>query len=719
MPKLPFNRLNTVKVANVAFAAPKPATAVATELIKPATLVAAVAAQPAPPKPKPAGMTMLAAGHLFQGQLAATTGVKPVVATTFSPKIDRMLFLRPELIKVVGNIQPKPGVPRTQVSVPVCPQASLSDTVLYEAANDPSQKFYLARYKLAIEKVSGIDRLRVSMSQTAEGSTLTVFLDKFAAPELVDSLGGAQEFMPEQMAVFLRRKLLINNQAAGDKELLFDQIHAEPNGIRAVLIMETPSEANDIFLALTNTDFQASLTVRRVITAALPVQSGNETLYRTQQQPLDYTLDEPNPFVFAPEINTHVFGDIRPDPNQRFGLLRRVVDGKTYFQDERQPYLFYFLPDSFKITRTPNPPFLPMVAVRFSATDGAPEDIQATMEFIAVPVIDARRLERAAEGLRAFLPPSLPPGISGAIFDSLPAGNDQVTLRLALPLADGSASGLQDCPDAAIDLDRSITYFVTRPLGAFQTLFDALLGGSSLLMNGEVVINLPGIPQEKIPFIGRLNDLAGELFEYTETPDASGSSLSATLRNACESPLRMESLSAQLVRGAGRAAATLVGLSLPLELKPGEQTTFQVAAAQPLDGGEGVLDAVFDLDGVRSLPDKDAIWAAVLDPNTPAEYRRTIKVKTFKALFDAPADLPDQQIMALVLDFERGLDAVELNPDQVEVQAVLRLPLSDYILRRAEEGQYRYKMTIIRRKGQQRDADWRVDNTGILFPDVG
>jgi hypothetical protein len=135
--------------------------------------------------------------------------------------------------------------------------------------------------------------------------------------------------------------------------------------------------------------------------------------------------------------------------------------------------------------------------------------------------------------------------------------------------------------------------------------------------------------------------------------------------------------------------------------------------SSPLPGA-GALHAVFDLTGIKVQPDKDAVWNAVLD-DALAVYPRLITVKTFKQKFDPPPDNADNQIMAVVVDFEGGV-SIELTADKLEERDVpLPASIGDYVLRKPDQGQYRYKVRVIRLSGETRDTEWRTDITTTLY----
>jgi hypothetical protein len=120
------------------------------------------------------------------------------------------------------------------------------------------------------------------------------------------------------------------------------------------------------------------------------------------------------------------------------------------------------------------------------------------------------------------------------------------------------------------------------------------------------------------------------------------------------------------------------------------------------------------LDDVEVVADKEAIFNAILDPSAAGTYLRAITVKTFKQKFDPPVNDPNNQIISLIVDFESG-DSVDLNADNLQQVVNLRTPVSDYVLRKVDLGQYRYKLRTVRLSGITEDPDWKTDNRSLLL----
>lgn len=441
-------------------------------------------------------------------------------------------------------------------------------------------------------------------------------------------------------------------------------------------------------------------------------------LFRQVDRVIDHNIS-PSPFVFPPALHGYIFGTISPTPGGQFDLVRHQVPWKgqmhSYYQNPIRSYQFYYLPDSFKVARRPKPPYEPVISVRFAATEASFDKVQVAMDYIALPFVDANRLEAAVQTLKTKISGTVPPDVNGLSYEPLLNPADKTHLRVAIPRGDAS-SAFDERKDALVDLRSGIHDSLSLMMPQFQAVYDAMFGSSNILLSGTVTMDLGG-DQESIPFAARLNDLVGQVFEYREQWSKE-EGLKATFRNAIESPVQIRRLSAILTRNLERFPATIQGLNLtdPIRVEPNAEISFQVVPTSPITG-EGAVTAKYDLDGVEVLPDKEAVWNLVLDPSTPGVFIRPLKVKTHKQRFDAPADKPDNQIMSLVVDFEDG-NSVELNAENLEEEVGLRVPVGDFVLRKTDARQYRYKVRVIRLSGITADQDWRTDDTGILFPMV-
>jgi hypothetical protein len=256
----------------------------------------------------------------------------------------------------------------------------------------------------------------------------------------------------------------------------------------------------------------------------------------------------------------------------------------------------------------------------------------------------------------------------------------------------------------------------------FRTLYDALFGGSAVLLQGLLDASVQsGSPAESIQFVASMSDLVGDVLDQTYATDTQG--ISVTLRNAIESPVTIPRIDALLQDASGINPGLITGASPPIRLAPNQTLSFSVAGQKPVSGGTTVGVA---FPGLEVTPDPTAIWSAILDSQQLSEYSAQIKVQAFKATFDPPVNSPDQQIVAIKAEFERGT-AVELLPANLDATGVILVPttvrmsIGDYVLNHEDNGQYRFKTTVVRKDGTQTsDADWQSSTDQILIlPTVG
>lgn len=437
------------------------------------------------------------------------------------------------------------------------------------------------------------------------------------------------------------------------------------------------------------------------------------------------------PFFFPADLHPYIYGGIS-SPGNRPGLIRHQAQWEgafySYYQENSRRYLFYYIPDAFKVVRRAESPHWPSMSVKFTSEDGSVEKAEATLSYAAVPYVDPDRLRAAAAVLKGHVGGTLPPGVSGPVFQPLLADAERLRFRLALPGAAGTTGPFRLRPDAQVNVKLGIVDSLPLSRPELHAVYDAVMaeGRGAALMTGEVEISLgetADLVAEKVPFIARMNDLAGEIFDYHREPAPEAGAVGVWLRNAIESPVRVDRLAAVLRRNEAEVPGELRGLTLPIErLAPGAELAFVVAPTALLPG-EGLAEVVFDLDGVTVLPDREAIWAAIQDSYT-AQYQQVITVKTPPAIFAPPAGQPEEQrLLEIDVELRRGEEraqTVALTPEKPEVQATLGFPIADTILGRPNSGEYRYQVTAVRLTGRT-TKEWKThtgDRLFVLQPDI-
>jgi hypothetical protein len=687
-----------------------------------------------------------------------------LVQASLTPRIQDLKMIEPD---VAGRISAMPstttdGVTRQQLSAPML-QGDFTDTSVLEDPKEAAKKYFVMGYAVAEENTTAGRRFAVRMLAKDRGWELSVTLAKVAPDEIVRANPGALE-LPHRIVLLLQYKQRVNGVLATLEEIPFTRTTVEGSVARGTLTIESLAKRDEIYEALTDKDFDATLIVRRAARVAVPatpvvkftsmvMRSGAVVaakafstataapaelrlmdigivppviltqnpqpspppppppLFRETERVLDLRLK----FFFDATLHGYLFeglGTIVPGASR--GLQRTQVswDGRShsYYQDDRSRNLFYYLPDTFKIARRPEAPHRPLLSAAFESKDGSRDALRVAVTYCAVPIVTRERLSAALPSLKSLVPPEI---LATAPLQLEPLLPDpaQVRLKLAVPGSDAAAGPFTERKGAAVDLRAGVVDAVTQlTLDEFRGLFESLFSEGQLLFTGSVSFQLGNIGEE-IPFQLRIYDTAEPLAGWTQA--SSGDATTVTVTNPIESPLRIRRINAIVADGTGSSSRPLDAIdgALPIDVPPAGSARFR------LSGPAGATVAGVDLSGMQTLPARDAIFNLVLDPTTRAEYQRPIKVKTFPQTFAARADAPQQQVLSVVVDFDDG-STVELTANQLEVPATVPVPVVGFVLGTEARQTYRYKVTVVRLAGPTTDADWRTGESGILFPAI-
>ncbi|MCP8940819.1 hypothetical protein NK718_20020 [Alsobacter sp. SYSU M60028] len=614
------------------------------------------------------------------------------------------------------------GVKREALTVPVAPADPIDDRMVFEGATDGS-RWHLPRYRLAQQVVSGVDQYKLFVEDSPQGWLLRAQLSKARPPEIPAATPTTE--LTHHLAVSLVYQVTMGGGATAQKDLPFQEItFDEASGeTEAVLRFASIGERDQAVSAITTAASGAGLKTVLAAEVGVPGEKDDQgvQLYR-QSSRFATCFAEPNPLYVNPELNRAFFaGAVRAATGP--ALTPTQVKWKdrfhTYWQDVAEPHVFYILPDAFRLTRGDRPPFDPMCAVRVAPGATSADDARLTLEFAASTFIDAARLEAARAVLAAQLPAELRDNGGGARvrFELLYGG--KASFWLSLPGATGAGVGLSERPGAQVDLRGVLYHSETLTLPAFKAVFDAMMGGSVSLMRGEVRVDVGGGAVDRVPFEARFDRMNGGHLDMSAAAVAEGR-YEVTLTNTLESPMTVRALDIDLAYGAGPdvvVQGAVSGVTLPVDLAPGASMRVALAASPPPEVAGLLPTPVVDASGLDVKPDPQRIWDKILDTSTPAEYARTISVRAYGPMFDAPSGKPEDRALAIMVQFERG-DAVELTPDASEKQATVRMPLSDLVLGAGGSPTYRYRTRVVRRTGQIVDPTPHEDSFDILVPQL-
>ena len=298
-------------------------------------------------------------------------------------------------------------------------------------------------------------------------------------------------------------------------------------------------------------------------------------------------IADPELFYFSKDRHGYIYGGATGGSAEDHGLqpVRAQWEGRNYLYLQRrsEPHVFFYLPDAFKLARDPDPPHAP--TLRVSIRPGSLEEVEVSLDYVAVPSVDPDRLAGTADQLRATIRTALPEGVQAPLYEPLPVSRNDITFALTLPRAGGGSSAREVQAEASIDMRSAITGSISRPLSGFQSIFDSLLSSSdtAVVFQGTIEVSgLGGESTEVIPFTGRLDDLVGPPLKAEHS--AEDGAVEAILTNSIESPVRVRSLAAAIEYPEGPVEATIKrgARPFPVELEPGEHLELALKPA-----GEG------------------------------------------------------------------------------------------------------------------------------------
>lgn len=168
------------------------------------------------------------------------------------------------------------GVPANQLSVPISDAQRPRDDRLFRDPKNRRTAYWLPRYELAEEVVSGGQRqYRIRLSEDGDAWQLELTLQRFAAPQ-VEAHANAGNILPHQLSV-----LLVFGIGGGTKRSLqFDEIGEPGETVLARLTLSSLAERDQVLGALREPARGAVLTVRRTVRVAIKEQRRENQVLR-------------------------------------------------------------------------------------------------------------------------------------------------------------------------------------------------------------------------------------------------------------------------------------------------------------------------------------------------------------------------------------------------------------------------------------------------------
>ncbi|MFZ1911915.1 MAG: hypothetical protein WAU30_06105 [Propionicimonas sp.] len=173
----------------------------------------------------------------------------------------------PQLGALIAGIKPHAGSSRSSMTVPISPEPEPRDTMVFESPGNPSETFYLPRYRLATVTTDRGEQFRVLMQKQDPGTKLTVVLEPFVPPEVQAAAPQATPIAHEVEALL---SFDIPGGAGMKREWPFSDRRAVDDGLELSLVRNDLADRGEMFAALTSPEAHATLVVRRTLSVAVP-----------------------------------------------------------------------------------------------------------------------------------------------------------------------------------------------------------------------------------------------------------------------------------------------------------------------------------------------------------------------------------------------------------------------------------------------------------------
>jgi hypothetical protein len=270
----------------------------------------------------------------------------------------------------------------------------------------------------------------------------------------------------------------------------------------------------------------------------------------------------------------------------------------------------------------------------------------------------------------------------------------------------------------------------------FRNIYNALFDSRSALLSGEVRVTID-TDTAHIPFIARIDDMAGAVLDIDSEVNTSTNSLAVVLRNAIESPVHVEALGGIILRGDKPIASSIVGMTPapPVDLAPAGadpskapagKMTVTLAPAPATPTVDKTCMPQLDISKVSVVADPMATLHAIMQNQIAAPMLHTVTLKLVAATLTGtvpagtPNPAPKDTVLAVQVVFENGqtatFDASQHAEGGFFNQVVnLGAPLEAFILNNSPMDTYKYRTQVVTGDGRTRQGDWVTDNRDTLF----
>lgn len=201
------------------------------------------------------------------------------------------------------------AIPREEVNVPICLVQPPGDEAPFDDPADPTRKYWLPRYRLAEEMVSGRPRYQIRFVEQAGVWRLRLRLTPVPPPGL-EAVAAACPILPHVVKLQLSYGLL--GAAATRKTATFQEIRQSDEAVDADLVLSGLAQRDETLAALRDPARAAQLVIRRKAEVALEeTRGGGEEAGLVAMRPGRLPFDKIGPAQQFRPIRPVI--DVRPE----------------------------------------------------------------------------------------------------------------------------------------------------------------------------------------------------------------------------------------------------------------------------------------------------------------------------------------------------------------------------------------------------------------------
>lgn len=229
-------------------------------------------------------------------------------------------------------------VPRDEVSVPISRHAPPTDEQLFDDPTDGTKKYWLPRYRLAEETVSGRSRYRLRLFERAGEWRLALGLVPVPPPGL-EQAARDHPMLAHELEIELSYNVL--GAPHSRKSVTFQEQTGNADGIDAELILSGLGQRDEVFEALSEPVRASRLTVRRRVQVA--VQEQVETADVAEAGAIFQPLRPDRPLIPVPVQPIHPVKPIFPGRPKKLATPKLTFAGTERYTVRNKPFVRYRL----------------------------------------------------------------------------------------------------------------------------------------------------------------------------------------------------------------------------------------------------------------------------------------------------------------------------------------------------------------------------------------